>query len=199
MLERHCDRCGVYGVIGPGESTSTDQAAKPKKATRRQLDTRLATLQHRLGALCSGECGWSCCPLPSEHARRRGEAAFRASDNPDARVLARVGAGQCVGEPGVLRDQPRNATAIAPGPVSTLRVEAQTFRRWPARRSWPTLGQGGGEQLEVLRQRLGEQANGRWPRPGAWGPSIRMDRYWRPKQRRRRRMWSCGALLLRRG
>jgi CRP-like cAMP-binding protein/predicted metal-dependent hydrolase/bacterioferritin-associated ferredoxin len=60
----------------------------------------------------------------------RGVVMIADNDDPDTPELARVGSGQCVGEIGVLRDQPRNATAIALGPVSTLRVEADTFRRW---------------------------------------------------------------------
>jgi len=60
----------------------------------------------------------------------RGVVMIADNDDPDTPELARVGSGQCVGEVGVLRDQPRNATAIALGPVSALRVEADTFRRW---------------------------------------------------------------------
>ncbi len=52
--------------------------------------------------------------------------------NGATRELARIAAGQIIGELGVLHDKPRAATVLAENDLAALRIEAGAFRAWHA-------------------------------------------------------------------
>lgn len=61
-----------------------------------------------------------------------GVAVVGRQDAGTFRELSRVAAGQVIGELGVLRQQPRAATARADDELTALRIEADAFRAWHA-------------------------------------------------------------------
>jgi CRP-like cAMP-binding protein/predicted metal-dependent hydrolase/bacterioferritin-associated ferredoxin len=84
-------------------------------------------------------------------------------DDDHSEKLASIGPGQCFGELGVVKGQPRQASVVAGAPATLLRIEAQTFRRWyrdhpQLRDLLGTLEQvykrGDGRRLSVFRGEL---------------------------------------------
>ena len=72
-------------------------------------------------------------PSDSAYLLTSGTALVVQSQGNDFRELARLGAGQILGEKGVLESKPRAATVIAETDIEALRIEADVFQVWHAK------------------------------------------------------------------
>ncbi|HLZ48596.1 MAG TPA: cyclic nucleotide-binding domain-containing protein [Candidatus Limnocylindria bacterium] len=100
-------------------------------------------------------------PSTSIHFVLEGQVSVERQRRSDAErvVLAQLGAGEIVGEMGVMVELPRSATVIAAKPTTTLELDSASFER--AARAFPilhrVLAKLLSERLRRTSERVGDQ------------------------------------------
>ena len=98
-------------------------------------------------------------PSTSVHFLLSGQVRVERQRRTDAQpvVLAHLGAGEIVGEMGVMVDLPRSATVIAAEPTTTLELDGASFER--AARAFPILHRVLAKLLSERLRRTSERVN----------------------------------------